>query len=184
MGSFLNSLFSLMLGWFQETAAAVWNLLTRPNDRSFLKWVGEHWIALTAVLCLLGLALDFAVYLFRWQPYKVWLSFFSRLRGNRRKEAGFSESSAEERDDLMEDLPEEEPEEPLYYEELPEQLSRTEQAELNLRSSGRRRVSAVFSEKGQDPRFSQGPQDLIDASEAYHQPVYPRKWRHPEDQST
>lgn len=80
MGSFANSLFTLLLGWIQSTASSLWNALTRGGEGSLLQWIGEHWIWLAVILCTAGLLADLAVYLFRWEPYKVWQSFFHRLR--------------------------------------------------------------------------------------------------------
>lgn len=80
MGSFANALFKVMLGWLQGAASAVWSAFTSENGASFLTWIGRHWILVAGVLCVIGLAADLCVYLFRWRPYKVWKSFFNRNR--------------------------------------------------------------------------------------------------------
>ena len=80
MGSFANTLFKVMLGWLQGAASAVWSAFTSENGASFLTWIGRNWILVAGVLCVIGLAADLCVYLFRWRPYKVWKSFFNRNR--------------------------------------------------------------------------------------------------------
>ena len=61
-------------------------------------------------------------------------------------------------------------------------FSRTEQSEKNLLMNRRRiRISEFFSDQAEDYRHTREPQELIDANEAYHKPVYPKRWRDPED---
>lgn len=88
MGSFANSLFTILLGWLQGAVSAVWNAFTTENGNSFFTWIGKNWLLIAGVLCLTGLAADFCVYLFRWKPYKVWKSFFKPGKGERRTGAG------------------------------------------------------------------------------------------------
>ena len=80
MGSFANTLFTLLLGWLQGIVSAVWSAFTTENGQSLFTWIGRHWITIAGVLCLTGLAADFCVYLFRWKPFRVWKSFFSRKK--------------------------------------------------------------------------------------------------------
>ena len=80
MGSFANTLFKAMLGWLQGAASAVWSAFTSENGASFLTWIGRNWMLVAGILCVTGLLADLCVYLFRWRPYKVWKSFFTRHR--------------------------------------------------------------------------------------------------------
>ena len=43
-----------------------------------LKWIGQHWIVLAAILCIIGLVVDLSVYIIRWKPFRVWRSFFNK----------------------------------------------------------------------------------------------------------
>ena len=81
MGSFANSLFKIMLGWLQTAVSAVWSAFTSENGSSVFNWIGKHWILLAGILCAVGLVTDLCVYIFRWKPYKVWKSFFSKITG-------------------------------------------------------------------------------------------------------
>ena len=72
MGSFANSLFTLMLGWIQTLASAIWQAASTAHLSPFWQWIQEHWKLLAVVVCCLGVVADFLIYLFRWKPYKVW----------------------------------------------------------------------------------------------------------------
>ena len=83
MGSFANTLFTIMLGWIQTAASAIWSAFTTENGGSFFQWIGKNWIILAAVLCVSGMLVDFGIYLLRWRPMRVWKSFFRHLRHGR-----------------------------------------------------------------------------------------------------
>ncbi|MBR5961965.1 MAG: hypothetical protein IKZ98_13360 [Clostridia bacterium] len=78
MGSFANTLFRVMLGWLQGIVSAVWSAFTSEKGGSLFTWIGNHWIPIAAILCIIGLVSDLGIYLVRWKPYKVWKSFFLR----------------------------------------------------------------------------------------------------------
>ena len=87
MGSFANSVFQTMLGWLQGLVGRIWNLSAPGQEGdSLLGWVGANWKWLTLALCLFGLVTDWIVYLFRWQPYRVWRRFFRHLFRRDREE--------------------------------------------------------------------------------------------------
>ena len=86
MGSFANSLFTVMLGWLQSAVSAVWYAFTSENGNTLFTWIGKHWILIALVLCVIGLAADLCIYILRWKPFRVWRSFF--LRRKDREEAG------------------------------------------------------------------------------------------------
>ncbi len=261
MGSFVNTLFSLLLGWFQAAVAAVWGIVTRPEENPFWNWFSKRWLLLAAILCIVGLVADWVIYLVRWQPYKVWRSFFRRMRRpaapreaayggpetvaelapegpDGRYEAdfppeeaaysGYRASMAADREPPApvapgtvsggESFPESWPEgaspesaparrryrnvRSSYPESAqvstPENYrfatvmtqtdsegwSRTQQSEKNLLANRRRiRVSEFFSDQAPGARQAREPKELINASDAYHEPVYPKHWREPEERS-
>lgn len=86
MGNFANTVFSMMLGWFRTAVSDLWNLFTASDGNSLLAWIGNHWIHLVVILCVVGTAIDIVVHLFRWRPLTVWASFFRRLRHHGREE--------------------------------------------------------------------------------------------------
>lgn len=84
MGSFANSMFSSLLGWFRTAAMWVWNVLFNAEDGGLVGWIGENWLGLIIALCVICLAVDFVVHMLRWRPYRVWASFLRRLQGKER----------------------------------------------------------------------------------------------------
>ena len=81
MGSFANSVFSVLLGWIRTAVNEFWNILSSGEGGGMLAWIGENWKALTLILCLIGIVVDAIIYVIRWRPFQVWASFFRRIRG-------------------------------------------------------------------------------------------------------
>ena len=104
MGSFANTVFSLLLGWLQTVTSVIWSALTGKNSESFLQFIGKNWILIAAVLCIAGVVIDFLVYLFRWEPYKVWKSFWKKIR-NHPAETGEDEPAFPEEEDSSGQFP-------------------------------------------------------------------------------
>ena len=86
MGSFANTLFTILLGWVETAAATIWTAFTSENGGTFLEWIGRHWLILVLVLCAAGLIVDLGIYLLRWRPIQVWKSYFNRVRRKREAE--------------------------------------------------------------------------------------------------
>lgn len=107
MGTLSNSVFQALLGWIRTLSSEIWSTVTAPDSSTILRWVGQNWLSLAAGLCVFGLIADWMIYLFRWQPYRVWRSFFRRKRrgGAEPEEADFPE---DEDDPEEKEYPEEE----------------------------------------------------------------------------
>ena len=97
MGTLANSLFRVTMGWIRTLSQEIWNTVSRADSETLISWIGTHWKMLALILCIAGLTVDLIVYLFRWQPYRVWRSFF--MRRKRRKE---EEAEEEPEEDLRE----------------------------------------------------------------------------------
>lgn len=87
MGNFSNTLFSTLLGWLRNAAAWLWAFLSDPQSGGMIVWIADNWLPLVILLCVACMLIDFIVNLFRWQPHKVWASFFRRLFGHDREES-------------------------------------------------------------------------------------------------
>lgn len=81
MGNFANTLFSTLLGWLRGAAAWLWDLINNPDGGGLIIWIADNWLVLIVLLCAVCMLVDFVIYLIRWQPYKVWASFFRRVFG-------------------------------------------------------------------------------------------------------
>ena len=79
MGSLVGSVFSLLFGWMRGIASGVWQFLSGTSGGSPLQWLAGNWLTLALILCAAGTAADILVHLLRWQPHKVWASFFRRM---------------------------------------------------------------------------------------------------------
>lgn len=86
MGSFANSVFSILLGWVRGAVLWLWNTATSQESSALMQWIANNWLTLTIILCIAGMVIDFVVHMFRWQPYKVWASFFRRIFGKKVQE--------------------------------------------------------------------------------------------------
>ncbi len=84
MNGYLTSALSAMLGWVRGIASSIWQMIAGENTGSLLRYIADHWKGILLTICIMGVAADFAVYLFRWQPYKVWGSFIRRVREGKR----------------------------------------------------------------------------------------------------
>ena len=212
MGTLGNSLFQGMLGWLRTLVQTVWTMISSPGDSGLPGWIVEHWVPLALGLCAAGLIIDLAVYLFRWQPYRAWKSFFLRRRTRREATpkdveayAGEEDVPAAVRNAALKQQQAEiygrpkdseesatgrtaasgrktEEEEPLFSYTLPtwrneeEEESYTARFEQAIRPRRRRAsVRNIFADEP-TPQEATAPQDLIDSTEAYREPVYPKKW--------
>ncbi len=79
MGSFINALFNFLLGWIRGTTQWLWSMVTSDSRGGLLGWAMRNWLPLVILLCIFGVVMDFLVYLIRWQPYRVWGSFWTRF---------------------------------------------------------------------------------------------------------
>lgn len=116
MGSFAKSLANLLFGWVSDVFSRIWSLFTTDSGTESIPWIGKQWILIVVVLCVLGLLIDFSVYLYRWKPYKVWASFFRNRRNPDAEYGQMSEAyatAAEQAASVPEEEAEEQTEQPL-----------------------------------------------------------------------
>ena len=190
MGSFANSLFTIMIGWLQNVVYSIWNAFSSEQNGSFLKWIGRHWIIVAAILCAAGLIIDFTVYMVRWKPFKVWRSFFSRR--NRKEPQAQDEydppaanqpfPQADPGFDADETVVTQESYRNEAYAKEKERRIETEEIEQRIVQSGKRRRSNRILNEMNDGLQQYPPVDrLINSNEAYYRPVFPQNWREQEN---
>ncbi len=81
MSGFANTVFTLMIGWFQTVVSLIWSGLSDNNGGNIFTWIGNHWIVIVLILCAVGTVVDLSVYIARWKPLDVIRSYFDRKRG-------------------------------------------------------------------------------------------------------
>jgi len=79
MNSFANSLFALFFGWARTLIQQIWTSAAAGRYSGFLAWLGDHWLWLAAVLCVVCTVLDFVIWMIRWRPYLLWRTSLRRL---------------------------------------------------------------------------------------------------------
>lgn len=176
MGSFANTLFSVLLGWVQSAVSWVWQLIASDGEGGVLGWLMDNWLPLAVLVCVGGLLIDLVVYLIRWQPYRVWRSFLSR-----RDEEEPQQPETADGEELLQWLyangeTVDEPAPPMQEEAFQEETQPPARVPQRVIPARRRRtadgsVEYVLPSGG-------------DAQQGYHQPYYPPQWRARETQET
>jgi len=63
-----------MLSWMRWLTGWFWNIVNSDSTGGgFLVWFSDNWKSLTVFLIVVGLVVDWLVWLFRWRPYWLWL---------------------------------------------------------------------------------------------------------------
>lgn len=193
MGAFANTLFSVLLGWIQSAVSWLWQLMSSEKTGGLMSWVLENWFLLTILLCAVGLAVDLIVYLLRWQPYRVWRSFWQRMSGREREteNAGMAENGEpvpELRKWLYADgsMVVEEAPEPAAEQHQAVGHEAIQQADMQLKAPVRpaRRVIPARRRRAADGSDEYILPDMGGEQQAYHQPCYPPQWRTQEHRTT
>ena len=72
--NYSNTIVSGMLSWLRGIANWAINLFNLSGERSLslLTWFSEHWVGMLITLIVLGLVIDWLVWIIRWRPYWVW----------------------------------------------------------------------------------------------------------------
>ena len=71
MGTLADSLFNLLMGWVRALVNGIWALFTTDHT-TLLEFLGKNWVLIVVVILAAGLAIDWLVWLIRWQPYHLW----------------------------------------------------------------------------------------------------------------
>ena len=59
------------MGWVRALVNAIWALFTTDHT-TLLEFLGKNWVLIVVVILAAGLAIDWLVWLIRWQPYHLW----------------------------------------------------------------------------------------------------------------
>ena len=71
MGTFADSLFSVLMSWVRALVNALWALFTSERTTT-LEFLGKNWLLIVVVLVAAGLLMDWVIWLIRWRPYTLW----------------------------------------------------------------------------------------------------------------
>ena len=236
MGGYAEFCIKNLFGWLKSFAQQIWTIFSNQRGNNLLSWIGENWKGVFLILCVAGAVIDLLVYLFRWEPIKVWKSYFRRKKSHGRPtwedetdSYGYSYTEGESdaapyyADDQAESLPEAQcmyipnEEYELYPEPVtssagpvytapnmptpPEYQAMYRRPETGVRPAayagnepdprsmternlerviGPRRkkhhVNELFRDTDEGAGHYEAPQPVIDQTEAYRAPVFPRNW--------
>ena len=237
MGGYAEFCIKNLFGWLKSFVQQIWTLISNQKGNNLLSWIGENWKGAFLALCVTGAVIDLLVYLFRWEPVKVWKSYFRRKKTRGRptwedgtdsygygipvgeqEEAAYytdDQPAPQPEDSGMYDMPEEEydpypepipsPAGPVYsapnMPTPPEYQAMYRRPEANARPAAyagnepdprsmternlervigprrkKLRVNELFREADEGTVHYEAPQPVIDRTEAYRAPVFPRNW--------
>lgn len=68
---------NLMLGWIRQLASAIAGLFqsngsAHSSGNLLLGWFSDNWVALLIALIVIGVVVDWLVWMLRWRPYWAW----------------------------------------------------------------------------------------------------------------
>lgn len=83
MNSFADTLLSLLFGWLRALVEGIWGFISSGEMRNTISWLGDHWLWLVIVVCIVCVVLDYFIWLIRWKPYIIWRNKLRRLFGRK-----------------------------------------------------------------------------------------------------
>ena len=70
MGTIADSLFTVLMSWVRALVNAIWALFSSDHT-TLLAFLGRHWVAIALGIIVMGLVVDWLVWLIRWRPYHL-----------------------------------------------------------------------------------------------------------------
>ena len=97
-----NVIVNVLLGWLKGLANWVLKLFNLAGSGgSSLLWLSQNWLKLLILLMIVGVAMDWLVWMIRWRPYWVWFRK-KRIIVNDERFLSEEELSGDDRDDPLE----------------------------------------------------------------------------------
>lgn len=72
-GVFAQGLIEVLFSWMKLIALSVWNFFQADMAGGFLTWFADNWARIALWLIVIGLIVDWLVWMIRWRPYWLWL---------------------------------------------------------------------------------------------------------------
>ena len=173
MGTFADSLFTVLMSWVRALVNGLWALFSADHT-TLLGFLGKNWLVIAVVIVAAGLVIDWMIWLLRWQPYHLWAQ---RMRRLLRMEEPQAQEEAPQRAHaatmpmrIRDTEVIEEEELPLYVEPMQEEeeqavLAQAQQAPDEYAYPGMRYGSSAPQEMGGTQRFGAVTQEGPGAAE-------------------
>lgn len=72
--NFLESLVEIMLTWTRWLTSWFWGILNSDGGESgFMRWFSSHWVGVAVFLIVVGVFVDWLIWMIRWRPYWLWI---------------------------------------------------------------------------------------------------------------
>lgn len=72
--NFLESLVEIMLSWMRWLTGWFWSIInSEGGGGGFLNWFADHWVGTAIFLIVLGVVVDWLIWMIRWRPYWLWI---------------------------------------------------------------------------------------------------------------
>lgn len=117
MNTLSNHVLAVLFSWMRTLIQGAWNAMSFGASGGFWPWLGDHWLLVIVLLCLICTVLDYLIWLIRWRPYILWRQRIGRLfhrTADGVYDGGFGRGYREKVDLDLQDMPpnaEQEPEE-------------------------------------------------------------------------
>lgn len=74
---YTDTFINIMLGWIRWLASGVAGMFQSAGNHTsagtaLMNWFADHWLSLLLVLIVLGVLIDWVVWMIRWRPYWLW----------------------------------------------------------------------------------------------------------------
>ena len=168
LNGFTQWIFSVLLSWMRLVYNWFWSMLATGGQNRFMPWFVSAWLPVVIVLILLGIAIDYTIYLKRWKPDHIWIVTLERARDRfahgRGLQRGFYRRSI---DPDWRDDPEQIEAEPQVY------TARTGQGEVAEPRRRRQRVRVTLPKAQNEARPAHTQQSAAASSNVIADPDLP-----------
>ena len=70
---FTQKIVEVLLSWMRLVTSWVWNFFQADMGGGFLSWFADNWRHIALTLIIVGLVVDWLIWMIRWRPYWLWL---------------------------------------------------------------------------------------------------------------
>ena len=68
-----QKLIEVLLSWIRLVTGWVWNFFQADTAGGFLVWFADNWAGIALTLIIVGVVVDWIIWMIRWRPYWLWL---------------------------------------------------------------------------------------------------------------
>lgn len=174
---FAGRFVEFVFGWVKVIADGLWGVFsgTGKAGGGFLKWIGEHWLPLLAVMLVAGIVIDWLVWIVRWRPYWLWFRKKRRVYDEQELDETYAEPKKKEAPARRPRLTPRPVADPLF-DIRPEAVKLEDNGEDALFDLGDMDGEAVSAPEAPNGSEEEGKDDLFDLPEDSAKPANDVEW--------